>query len=465
MRLYCRTIVSLVVVMFMGAVIVFGQGGSTSVSGRVTDPGGLAVAGVKIEAANTDTNVVYPAATNDAGIYSLPSLPPGNYRITASKDGFENIVRPNVVLHVADNVSIDFSMQVGQLNQSVTVEGGAPEVNTTTSSLGGLVEAHEVANLPLNGRNYINLTLMQPGIATNPNMSTTAAFVGTWFASNGATIRSNNFMLDGAIMQDLTSGTTATLANRTLGLDGIQEYRVITNNFSAEYGLVMGSQTVMVSKTGTNQFHGSAFEFLRNSALDAANFFDKPTAANGFRRLPEFQRNNFGGSFGGPIQKDKTFFFATYEGLRENLGVTINTAVPAAACHGAAGTVVWNGAGAQPPAVSPAGHTSRAQPKRSYNRHDCTDRRTVPGALSESKRYRQHFLSGSVHSTGLRQLRAGSRRSCFFRQGFRVRTVHDYQRQSVSGTRVPAVLHQPALQSQPVRDVVGERYFFHSVAE
>jgi hypothetical protein len=342
MRLYLRAIVSLVVFAFLGTGIAFAQGGSTSVSGRATDPGGLAVAGVKIEATNTDTSVTYPAATNDAGIYSLPSLPPGNYRITAAKDGFESVVRPGVILHVADVVTIDFGMQVGQLNQSVTVEGGAPEVNTSSSSLGGLVESHEVANLPLNGRNYINLTLLQPGIMTNPNMSTTAAFTGTWFASNGATIRSNNFMLDGAIMQDLTAGTTATLSNRTLGIDGIQEYRVITSNFSADYGVSMGSQTVMVSKGGTNQFHGSAFEYFRNSVLDAANFFDKPTAANGERRLPEYQRNNFGGSFGGPIQKDKTFFFATFERLRENVGTTILDAVPAAGCHGAAGAVITN---------------------------------------------------------------------------------------------------------------------------
>src|SRR6266853_1899226 len=348
MRDYFRIVVAVIFVVIFQAGPVFSQGGSAALSGRVTDPSGLTVVGVKVQAVNADTGAAYPAETNDAGRYDFPSLPPGRYRITVDKDGFQGLVKPDVVVHVADNISIDFSLQVGQVSQSVTVEGGAPIVNTTTSELGGLVESHEVAGLPLNGRNYINLTLMQTGITTNPNQSATGSFVGVWFSSNGAPIRSNNFMIDGAIMQDLNNGSTADFSGRTLGIDGIQEYRVITNSSSAEYGLLMGSQTVMVSKGGTNQFHGNAFEYLRNSVLDAANFYDQPLSANGFRRLPEYQRNNFGGSFGGPIRKDKTFLFATYERLRENLGVTNIENVPGAGCHGPAGAQVWNGVGAQP---------------------------------------------------------------------------------------------------------------------
>ena len=144
------------------------------------------------------------------------------------------------------------------------------------------MQADEIASMPLNGRNYINLTLLQPGIAPSPNITQGGTYNGTWYSSNGATMRSNNFMLDGAIMQDTNGGSTANFSGRTLGLDGIQEYRVITSSFSAEYGLLAGSQTVMVSKSGSNQFHGSVFEYLRNSALDAANYFDRPTVANQF---------------------------------------------------------------------------------------------------------------------------------------------------------------------------------------
>src|SRR5207247_10919761 len=141
------------------------------------------------------------------------------------------------------------------------------------------------------------------------------------FSANGAPVRSNNLTLDGAITVNGSGVSSASESNTTLGVDGIREYKVVTSAFSAEYGLMMGSQTVMVSKNGTNQWHGDLFEYLRNSAMDARNFFDSSTSLGG-RRRPPFQRNSFGGSFGGPLQKDKTFFFGVYEGLRQNLGVT-----------------------------------------------------------------------------------------------------------------------------------------------
>jgi len=214
----------------------------------------------------------------------------------------------------------------------VTAE--APLVNTTSGSLGGLVDEQKMADLPLNGRNYIDLTLLQAGISeTKGPSSANVAYTGTYFVSNGATVRSNNYMMDGASMVNLWGASSASTTGSTLGVDGIKEYKVITNSFSAEYGLTMGSQMVIVSKGGTNTFHGDVFEYLRNSALDARNFFDKSIPANGFRRLPEFQRNNFGAAFGGPIKKDKTFFYGVYEGVRERLGVTTIDNVMPAACH------------------------------------------------------------------------------------------------------------------------------------
>jgi hypothetical protein len=324
------------------------QSGSVSLSGKITDQSGGIVTGAKVQAVNTATNLAYPAQTNEAGLYDLPSIPPGPYKIVVEKQGFATIVRPNVELHVASEVSIDFTLQVGEVSQTITVSGGAPMVNTTSSSLGGLVGPKQIQDLPLNGRNYIALTFMQPGITLDANEQKNGIYAGSWFSSNGAPIRSNNFMIDGAIMQDQNAGSTADFAGRTLGLDGIQEYRVLTNAIPAEYGITMGSQTVMASRGGTDQFHGDAFDYLRNSVLDAANFFDAPVAANGYRRLPAYKRNNFGGAIGGPIIKNRTFFFAAYEGVQEHLGVTNIVNVPAANCHGPAGARVWNGTGSQP---------------------------------------------------------------------------------------------------------------------
>ena len=337
-----KKIAAVAFVMIGFSAITFGQAGSATVRGKVTDPSGLVVVGANVEATNTATSVTHPTATNDAGFYCLSSLPPGRYSLTVEKAGFATIVKPDIDLHAADDISVNFELQIGAIGQTATVLGGAPLVNTTSSSLGGLVQADEIAGMPLNGRNYINLTLLQPGIAPSPNIIQGGTYNGTWYSSNGATMRSNNFMLDGAIMQDVNGGSTANFSGRTLGLDGIQEYRVITSSFSAEYGLLAGSQTVMVSKSGANQFHGSVFEYLRNSALDAANYFDRPTVANNFRRLPAYERNNYGGAFGGPIQKNKTFFFAAFEGVEERLGITVNNTVMAPGCHGVAGALITN---------------------------------------------------------------------------------------------------------------------------
>ena len=151
--------------------ITFGQAGSATARGKVTDPSGFVVVGASVEATNTGTNVIYHAATNDAGFYSLSSLPPGRYSLTVEKAGFEGIVKPNLDLHVADNISVNFELHIGAVGQTVTVAGGVPLVNTTSNSLGGLVQADEIASMPLNGRNYINLTLLQPGIAPSPNIT------------------------------------------------------------------------------------------------------------------------------------------------------------------------------------------------------------------------------------------------------------------------------------------------------
>ena len=249
------------------------------------------------------------------------------------QEGFERIVKPGVELHVADIVALNFSLQVGSTTQTVTVEGGAPLVETSSSALGGLVNEQKMSELPLNGRNYVDLSLMQTGVTQNKNVGTLAGLGGTVFSSNGAPTISNNFLLDGTSIVNQSGWTGSSIAGTTLGVDGIKEYKVITSSFSAEYGMTMGSQMLIVSKGGSNQYHGDVFEYLRNSAMDARNFFDPA-------KIPEFQKNNFGGSFGGPIRKDKTFFFAVYEQLNIKLGFTVNSNTVPTGCQGAAGATI-----------------------------------------------------------------------------------------------------------------------------
>jgi hypothetical protein len=239
--------------------------------------------------------------------------------VKVEKEGFKTETQQGLVLNVSQELVVNVALQIGSSTQEVMVTGEAPLVNTTTSSLGGLVSEDKISDLPLNGRNYIDLSMMQPGISQNKNVSTSSP--GVWFSSNGAPMRSNNFTLDGAQMNNLQGGAATSAAGTTLGVDGIREYKVITTGFTAEYGQSMGSQVVMVSKGGSNNWSGDVFEYFRNSALDARNFFDKGVFTGG-PRLPLYQRNDFGGAFGGPIRKDKTFFYGVFEELRQNLGFT-----------------------------------------------------------------------------------------------------------------------------------------------
>ena len=217
---------------------------------------------------------------------------------------------------------VNFALVVGGVEQTVSVTAEAPLVNTTSGSLGGLVDEQRMADLPLNGRNFVDLTFLQAGVQRDPTSKTGGPIMrGDWFSSNGTPGRSNNFLLDGAMMNNLNGNSPSTNADWSPGVEGIREFRVVTTGFSAEYGMKMGSQVTIVSKGGTNAFHGSLFEYFRNSALDARNFFDRKTAVTP-RRLPAFVRNNFGGSVGGPIRKDKVFFFTVYEALKERLGTT-----------------------------------------------------------------------------------------------------------------------------------------------
>src|SRR6059036_1113039 len=312
-----------------------------TILGAVKDSSGAVIPGVSITAKNVETGLTRTGMSAEDGSYRFSALPVCSYEVKVELPGFRTEVRSGLTLTVSQEAVINFTMQAGAVDQTIVVTEDAPLVNTTSGALGGLVDEQKVAELPLNGRNFIDLTLLQPGITQHRNIGVAASTVGLWFSSNGAPLRSNNYLLDGAIMTNLTNGTSASQDGSTLGIEGIREYRVITNSFSAEYGMTMGSQVMMVTKGGTNALHGSLFEYFRNSALDARNFFDYKTPASD-RRLPAFTRNQFGGSVGGPIKKDKTFFFGVYEGLRQRFGVTTISNSIGAGCHGAAGAVITN---------------------------------------------------------------------------------------------------------------------------
>ena len=280
---------------------------TSTISGVVKDPSGAVVPGATVTIENVETAQSRTTTTGNDGAYRVPALQAGRYTVKVDKVGFTPHVDQRLTLDVAQELSVNPVLQLESSAQQVSVTGEVSEINTTTSSTGGLVNDQQMAELPLNGRNYIDLSLMQPGVQQNINNGALGAMIGTVFSSNGGPTISNNFLLDGTSIVNQSGWGSSSMAGTTLGVDGIKEYKIVTSSVPAEYGMTMGSQMVMVSKSGTNQFHGDIFDYLRNSALDARNYFD-PGA------IPPFKRNNFGGAFGGPIKKDKTFFFCHLRG-------------------------------------------------------------------------------------------------------------------------------------------------------
>ena len=311
-----------------------------TILGTVKDPSGLLIPGATVSVINVETNDTRTVATGSDGSFRFPALQAGHYSVKIEKEGFETETRTGLTLEVTQEMVVNSSLKVGSMGQQVTVTEAVPLIDTTNSSLGGLVNEARIANLPLNGRNYSDLTFLQPGVNNNTNMAATTAqggLHGTFFVSDGGTVHMNWFTLDGASVMDARGGGPSSEAGTALGIAGIKEFKVVTGTYDASYGMEPGAQIVLISKAGTNQWHGEVFEYFRNSALDAANYFDRPVAANNFSRIAPLKRNNFGGGVGGPIKKDKTFFYTAYEGLRQSLGVTIIDTVPGAGCHGPTG--------------------------------------------------------------------------------------------------------------------------------
>ena len=321
-----KLIVAAMLCLYAGAL--HGQGPNATVSGRVTDPSDAIIVQAKVTLINQGTNIHYVGTTNASGNYVVPELPAGTYRVEAQASGFKSVIKPGVVLHVQDVVKLDFEMTVGSLDETVTVVGGAPAIELASSSISGTVDQAAVVGLPLNGRDWTQLATLQPGVnavlTQQPNGVAASRAVrgfGNQIAISGTRPQLNNYQLDGISIVDYAGGAPGSTLGVALGVDAIAEFSVLTANYSADYGRTSGGVITAVTKSGTNQFHGDAYEFLRNSALDAKNYFDQGA-------IPPFKRNQFGASLGGPIQRNKTFFFVDYEGFRQSLGTTTINNVP-----------------------------------------------------------------------------------------------------------------------------------------
>lgn len=313
---------------------------SAAISGRVTDPSGAAVSSATVSAKNLETGAVRNTSTDDAGRYWVLSLALGEYEVRVTKQGFQEAVRSGIHLFVGQEASVDFALQLGQVTEQVKVNADAPIVSTTFKDVSGLVGEQQVKDLPLNGRSYDELMTLNPGVVNftwekTGGIGVSNSTTGNMFSVAGNRPQQNLFLLNGveftgAAENNMQPGGTS---QQLIGVEAVREFNLLRDTYGAEYGKHPGGQVTIVTQPGTNQWYGSVYEYLRNNAFDAPNYFDVGLA-------PPFQRNQFGVSLGGPIRKDQTFVFANYEGYRQNLHQTSLELVPDAQSRSDAAAIV-----------------------------------------------------------------------------------------------------------------------------
>jgi Carboxypeptidase regulatory-like domain/TonB dependent receptor len=327
MRNEQRTAIAVIAFLFLaaGAAVASITG---SISGVVSDSSGAVIPGARVTATNTQSGVKNTGTTDSKGFYNLPSLAVGTYDLEISKPGFKKEIVTGLVIDANSALRSDATLQVGQTIETVIVASDAVHVETESTQMGDVITGKAMTAVPLNGRSYTDLLSLQPGVVPSaygsqaPGISDRAVDGGLNSGNqsvNGQRETSNGFMVNGSNVEEGKNNGAAVIPN----LDSISEFRIITNNYDAEYGNYSGGQINVVTKSGTNRIHGSAFEFLRNTALDARNYFNPAPAPKG-----DFKQNQFGGTIGGPIRKDKTFFFVDYQGTRQTLGLTQNEQLP-----------------------------------------------------------------------------------------------------------------------------------------
>ncbi|PYV63976.1 MAG: TonB-dependent receptor, partial [Acidobacteria bacterium] len=334
-------IVFVALVLLFSAPSAFAQFELAGISGRVTDPSGAVLAQAEVEVKNVETGTSVTRTTNSDGLYSIPSLRPGHYVISVRKQGFETVSVTELTLNIQDNVVRNFQLQVGAASESITVTADASNINTTDASVSTVIDQSYVQNMPLNGRSFQDLILLTPGVVTQTPQISQNAFVAGFglsgeFSVNGQRTESNNYTVDGVSANVgaaaggnmlLGSGPTGSLpASTALGttqalvsVDDLQEFRVQSSTYSAEYGRNPGGQFAFETKSGTNRWHGTVYDYLRNGFFDSQDWFNDFYGQN----EPVLRQNDFGGTLGGPVRiphvydgKDKSFFFVSYEGLR-----------------------------------------------------------------------------------------------------------------------------------------------------
>jgi carboxypeptidase family protein/TonB-dependent receptor-like protein len=316
--------VPLLVCLTLNTFSLFAQSPNGNINGLVSDPSRAAVVGAEVVAVNDLTGIQYTTKTNGEGIYVLPNLPPGPYRVQVSKIGFKTLIKPDITLNVQDSLSINFTLLLGAFHEIVTVQGGAPLVNTESGSVSTVVDRNLVENLPLNGRSFNTLLQLTPGVVIAQSPS---SYSPGQFSIAGQRTDANNFTVDGVSANFGVqspgnlgeSGTGSAQAFSALGgtsslvsVDALQEFRVETSSFAPEFGRSPGGQVMLTTRSGTNSFHGGVFDYFRNTVMDANDWF----ANNAGEPRAAEHHNDFGGFLGGPIWKNKTFFFVSYEGAR-----------------------------------------------------------------------------------------------------------------------------------------------------
>ena len=316
------------IVLAASAIVARGQIVGATLSGTVRDASGAALSGAAVTVKQLETGATRRLLTGADGRYAAPSVPVGDYIVTVSHDGFAAQERTGISLVVAQSLVVDFVLGVDSVRTDVVVQAEATGVNTTSQQTSGLIDERAVKELPLNGRSYDELLTLNPATVNytgqrSGGIGSSNSSVGNMFSVSGRRPQDNLFLLNGieytgASLINVTPGGTS---GQLLGVDAVREFNVVTDTYGASYGKRDGAQVSIVTTSGTNELHGTAFEFLRNSAFDARNYFDQST-------IPEFQRNQFGGALGGPIKKDKLFLFGNYEGFRQNWGLSAVTLVP-----------------------------------------------------------------------------------------------------------------------------------------
>src|SRR5262245_45670096 len=302
----------------VGPVSVAGQTGTSAISGFVKDGTGAALPGASVKVINVETGVTIDLVTNEEGVYRASALLPGQYRIETSLDGFETSVRGPITLHISETIAVDFTLGIGRQQESVTVTGVAPLVESQSSTVAQIVRRSRLAALPLPNRAASSLAGLAPGVVMVDAGTGTAENYPVFSVAGGRS-RNQVFLLDGGNATNAV-GLTRPQQLTSLPVDAMQEFRVITNNYGAEYGNSTGGVVAMSTRSGTNTFHGSIFESFRNDALDAKNYFATSK--------PPINLNQFGGTLGGPLIAERTFFFGTWERTRQLVSNAVVSTVP-----------------------------------------------------------------------------------------------------------------------------------------